>query len=380
MSIEKKIIMQSRRSFITAASLATAAVATSQLPNIAMAQEKIKGTPDLSSLKEFNLPGKIGLGGVAAGNGFHENTDDQIEQTLTGAWDAGMRYFDTSPFYGFGLSERRFGHFLFNKDRKDFVLSTKIGRVFQGDPNFKKDPASLWHGNLNFKYKYDYTASGVRRSVEDSLQRLGLSSIDFVFVHDLSPDTPDMGPRWLEYFEIAAKGAFPELTKMREEGIIKGWGMGVNTPDPILKSLEVADPDIMLVATQYSLVDHENALNKLFSAMQKKNVQAVIGAPINAGFLAGKERFNYGPTIPAEMLDKRNKIQLIAQKYNVPLRTVALQFAAAHPIVYAVIPGSSTAQQAIENAVSMAHRIPSALWKDLKDQKLIASDAPVPKV
>ncbi|CAM4221426.1 D-threo-aldose 1-dehydrogenase [Pedobacter westerhofensis] len=371
--------MESRRSFIANASLATAALAASQVPGMAIAGDNIQEQNTLSAVKGFNLPGKIGAGGVALGNGFHENSDELIQQTLMAEWDAGIRYYDTSPFYGFGLSERRLGHFLFSKDRKDFVLSTKVGRVFEADRNFKKDPASLWHGNLNFKYKFDYTASGVRRSIEDSLQRLGLSSIDMVFVHDLSPDTGELGARWVEYFDIAAKGAFPELIKMREEGIIKGWGLGVNTPEPIMKAMEVSDPDINLVAIQYSLLEHENALNKLFPAMQKKGAQAVIGGPLNAGFLAGKDRYNYGPTIPPEMLAKRDKLQAIVQKYNIPLRTVALQFSAAHPVVYAVIPGASTPEQAIQNAVSMTQRIPDALWKELKDQKLIEKNAPVPK-
>jgi D-threo-aldose 1-dehydrogenase len=371
--------MQSRRLFITNASLATAALATSQLPSLARDNGNINEQTISTNAKGFYLPSKIGTGGVPLGNGHHVNTDDQIQQTLTAEWEAGVRLYDTSPLYGFGLSERRLGHFLFNKERKDFVLSTKVGRVFESDRNYKRDPASLWHGNLNFKYRFDYTASGVRRSIEDSLQRLGLSSIDLVFVHDLSPDTPELGAKWLDYFNIAAKGAFPELTKMREEGIIKGWGMGVNTPEPIMKALEVSDPNIMLVATQYSLVDHENAVRKLFPAMQKKGVQAIIGAPLNAGFLAGKNRFNYGPAISAEMLAKRESIQRIVQKYNVSLRTVALQFSATHPVVYAIIPGASTPEQAIQNVVSMTQRIPDALWKELKDQRLIENNAPVPK-
>jgi len=207
---------------------------------------------------------------------------------------------------------------------------------------------------------------------------LGLSSIDIVYVHDLSPDTGELGDKWIDQFNIAAKGAFPELTKMREEGIIKGWGMGVNTPEPILKAMEVADPDICLVAIQYSLVDHKNALEKLFPAMEQKKVKAVIGGPLNAGFLANRDRFNYGDTITAEMTGKRNKINAIIGKYNIDLRTVALQFAAAHPVVAAVIPGASNAEQASSNAQAMATKIPAALWTDLKQAKLIEEQAPVP--
>jgi len=378
--------MQSRRSFISSATLATAALATSQLPNLAFGQPASVVEPlahpgkQTLAKKDIILPGKIGAGGVALGNGFHENTNQQIQETLAAFWDAGVRYYDTSPFYGFGLSERRLGHFLFEKERKDFVISTKIGRLFEADRNYKKDPKSLWYGDLNFKFKYDYTASGVRRSVEDSLLRLGLSSIDYVFVHDLSADNADFGPKWVDQFAIAQKGAFPELTKMREEGLIKGWGMGVNTPEPILKSMQVADPDLMLVAIQYSLLDHEHALNELFPAMEKKGVKAVIGGPLNSGLLGGKPRYNYSTDIPAEMQSKKDKIAAIAQKHGVSLVTLALQFSAAHPVVSSVIPGASTAAQAKENAAALTRPVPPALWKELVANQLISAKAPLPKV
>jgi len=376
---------ESRRAFLAKAAIATAAVVTTSSSGLIAKPFTFDELQNLSKMsdkqvQEFKLEKNFGLGGVAAGNAWHVNSNQQIEMAMSAAWDAGVRYFDTSPFYGFGLSERRMGHFLFEKNRDEFVLSTKIGRVFDADPAFKSDPKSLWKGRLNFKYRFDYTAAGVRRSIEDSLQRLGLSSIDIVYVHDLSPDTAELGSKWMDQFNIAAKGAFPELTKMREEGIIKGWGMGVNTPEPILKAMEVADPDVCLVAIQYSLVDHKSALDKLFPAMEKKKVKAVIGGPLNAGFLANRDRFNYGDTIPAEMLEKRKKINAIIGKYNVDLRTVALQFAAAHPVVAAVIPGASTAEQASSNALAMATKVPAELWTELKQAKLIEQQAPVPGI
>lgn len=372
--------MATRREFITKTSLAAAAIAAKSLSGLAAnpSNEPLILFSD-SYQPEFGLSKNFGIGGVGPGNGWHENSDEDIRKTLEAAWENGVRYFDTSPFYGFGLSERRMGQFLFNKKREDFVLSTKIGRIFEADRNYKKAPDSLWFGNLNFKYKFDYTAEGTRRSIEDSLQRLGLSSIDTVFVHDLSPDTKELGSKWKEQFDIAAKGAFPELTRMREEGLIKAWGLGVNTPDPILEALKISNPDVMLVATQYSLMEHENALNKLFPEMAKKNVKAVIGAPLNGGFLAGRDRFNYGPTIPPAMLEKRSKMQDVAKQHNVDLRSAALQFSAAHPVVSAVIPGASRSEQASANAKSMSEKIPQAFWDDLKKQKLISEKAPTPK-
>ncbi len=374
--------MTTRRKFIQQAAVVAGAGA---VPFQAMAETL--HTPPSQVKKESNqmnhvvdgfpFPQPFGLGGVGAGNGWHTNTNEQINQTLAAAWEAGVRYYDTSPFYGYGLSERRFGHFLFEKDRSEYILSTKIGRVFEADPAFKPGSAGLWKGKLNFGFRYDYTADGVKRSLEDSLQRLGLSSIDMVFVHDLSPDNGDMGERWTEQFDIAAKGAFPALTKLREEGVIKAWGMGVNRPQPILKALEVADPDVMLVAIQYTLFEHEDALKNLLPAMAAKNVKAVIGGPLNGGFAAGLDRWNYGPGLPQEMVDKRNRIKAIADRHQVSLSTVALQFAARHPVVGAVIPGATRPEQVQENVQSFHTHVPPELWKSLKEEGLIHPDAPV---
>lgn len=376
--------MTTRRTFIQqAAVIATAgsAIVPREVP--AATNRKPDGTPSeqhqaMSILSNtVTFPQNYGLGGVGPGNGWHTNTNEQIDQTLQAAWEAGVRYYDTSPFYGYGLSERRFGHFLFEKDRAEYLLSTKIGRIFEADPTFEPGSAGLWKGPLNFKFRYDYTADGVRRSLEDSLQRLGLSSIDIVFVHDLSPDNGDLGDRWTEQFDVAAKGAFPTLTKMREEGIIKGWGLGVNRPQPILKTLEVADPDVMLVAIQYTLFEHEDALKNLFPAMAAKKVKAIIGGPLNGGFAAGLDRWNYGPGLPKDMVEKRNRIKAVADQYNVSLSTVALQFAVQHPVVAAVIPGASRPEQVKENVQSFHTDVPAALWKTLKDEQLIHPDSPV---
>ncbi len=318
---------------------------------------------------------RFGLGGVAIGNGFRVSPDEEAEQAIAASWEAGVRYFDTSPWYGLGLSERRFGHFLDGQKREDFVISTKIGRLLVPDPDFKH---GMWKGDLGFNYRYDYTAEGTRRSIEDSLHRLGLSSIDIVFIHDLSPDNGDMKDKWTDFFDIAAEGAMPELTRMRDEGIIKGWGFGVNRPQPILKALEVSDPDIFLAATQYSLMKHEDALNHLFPACEKHGASIVVGAPLNAGFLAGLDRYDYSGTIPAGFKEKRAKMNRVAENHGTDLRTAALQFTAAPSVVAATIPGARDATQARENAASMKEKIPAAFWAEMKQEKLIAENAPVP--
>ncbi|MFT3698368.1 MAG: aldo/keto reductase [Kofleriaceae bacterium] len=324
----------------------------------------------------FRLPVNFGFGGVAIGNGFSPMTNAESDTTLAAAWDAGIRFYDTSPFYGFGLSERRFGHFLSEKPRGDFFLSTKVGRVFEaGAPK----PHPLWKDPSPFVYRYDYTADGVKRAVEDSLQRLGLSRIDVVFVHDLAEDNNDDLPGgWNHQLEIAMTGAFPALTKLRDEGVIKAWGLGVNRVEPILAAMERFDPDISLLATQYSLANHEAPLAKLFPLLEKRGSSIVVGAPFDAGFLSGKNRWQYGDSMPADKVAKRDAMQKIAADYGVDLRTAALQFAVAPKVVTAVLPGGRGIDQVRANAASMTVKIPSGFWQALRDQKLIDDRAPTP--
>ena len=359
--------MKTRRAFLSSAAIGAAAGPL--LTSSAAAQD----APRRASGSHFNPPTRFGLGGVAIGNAFKPTTDSQALDALDAAWDAGVRYFDTAPFYGFGLSERRFGLALGRYPREEFIHSTNVGRRLRPAPDARPDH---WKDVPPLSPVVDYSASATRRSVEDSLQRLGLSRIDVVFIHDLSPD--NFGGKWTEHFEIARKGAMPELTKMREEGMIKGWGLGVNRIEPILKTLEVADADIFLSATRYSLAEHEEALETLFPKCEEAGVSIVAGAPLNAGFLAGRDRFNYSSDIPPEMAEKRRKMNAIASEHGVDLRTAALQFAGAPSVVSVVIPGARTAAQARENAASMKAEIPGDFWEEMKSTGLIAKSAPVP--
>ncbi len=373
--------MTTRRQFIsTGVKIATVSGLAPLLPAYDATADYFQNSKSTKSKHNMNnnkyrLSQDFGLGGVAIGNAFRPTTDEQAQEALEASWEAGVRYFDTSPFYGFGLSEQRFGYFLHNKKREDYVLSSKVGRLFKPSENV---PETMWKDPSPFSFEYDYSASGVRRSIEDSLNRMGIQSLDIVFIHDLSPDNDDMGENWTEYFEIARKGAMPELTRMREEGIIKGWGMGVNRIDPILRTLEVADADIFLSATRYSLIEHEDALNRLFPACEEKGVSVVSGAPLNSGFLAGIDRYNYSEDIPQEFMEKRERLNQIAQNHGTDLRTAALQFCAAPDVVSTVIPGTRYASQAKENVESMKVKIPMGFWEELKQEKLIAENAPVP--
>jgi D-threo-aldose 1-dehydrogenase len=328
----------------------------------------------------YKPPFKFGMGGVPLGNEFEVVTDNDAYATLEAAWNAGVRYYDVAPWYGLGLAERRFGNFLHNQKRSEYVISTKVGKLLKASKTAKNKEYFPFSPSPN-DVIFDYTGPGVRRSLEDSLQRLGIDTVDIVFVHDVSPDNKFLPTDWQEQFEIARKGAFPELTRMREEGVIKGWGIGVNTPEPIMRLLEIADPDVCLLASQYSLIDHQNAFNHVFPAARAKNVSFVIGSALNAGFISGSPRYNYGPEshkIPATFIEKRKKLLEVATNHGVDLRTAALQFSAAPDVASALVVGCKNEQQILADYSSMQTKIPAEFWADLKAQKLIEPDVPVP--
>src|SRR5579871_3949645 len=323
---------------------------------------------------------RLGLGGVSLGNEFNKHTDKEAEATLAAAWDVGIRYYDVAPWYGFGLAERRFGRLLHGKKRSEYLLSSKVGKLFKASKNNRHAEIYPLSDSPN-DIIYDYTADGVRRSIEDSLQRLGVDCLDIAFVHDISPDFAYFPNGWQEQYEAARKGAFPALSKMRDEGIIRAWGIGVNTPLPILKVMEDADPDVCLCARQYSLVDHASAVNELFPAVRKKNVSLVIGSSLNAGFISGSPRYNYGKEnfkIPPIVIEKREKLRAIAARHGVDLRTAALQFSSAPDVAVALVVGARNAQQIQEDYNSLQAKIPDEFWAELRQQGLIEKGAPLP--
>ena len=324
---------------------------------------------------------RFGIGGVSLGNEFNKHTDREAQETLQSAWDVGVRYFDVAPWYGYGLAERRFGHFLHNQPRQEFLLSSKVGKLFKASKNNRHAEVFPLSDSPN-DIVFDYTADGVRRSIEDSLQRLGMDALDIAFVHDISPDFAYFPNGWEEQYEISRKGAFPALSKMRDEGIIRAWGIGVNTPEPILKVINDADPDVCLCARQYSLIDHAKTVNELFPAVREKNVSLVIGSSLNAGFLSGGPRYNYGKEnfkIPADVIKKRDALRSVAARHGVDLRSAALQFAAAASESVALVVGARSAQQISEDWNSIQAKIPEHFWVDLLHEKLIDPNAQQPK-
>ena len=379
--------MTSRRKFLSLTikgSALTAATALIGRNVFAKGNTNMNTTTDTvqdgtNSQNHYKPEFKFGIGGVPLGNEFSVVTDEDANAILEAAWSAGVRYYDVAPWYGLGLAERRVGYFLHNKRRSEYVLSSKVGKLLKASKTAKRDlfPFSPSPNDVVF----DYTGPGVRRSIEDSLQRLGIDSLDIAFVHDLSPDNKLLPTPWEEQFKIAMTGAFAELTRMRGEGIIKGWGVGVNKPEPILRLLEVADPDVCLLASQYSLIDHKNALNNVFPAARQNNVSFVIGSSLNAGFISGSPRYNYGADsykIPATNIEKRKKLREVADNYGVDLRTAALQFSAAPDVAAALVVGVSRERQILEDYTSMQTKIPAEFWAELKAQNLIEQNAPTP--
>jgi D-threo-aldose 1-dehydrogenase len=324
-------------------------------------------------MSRYVPPGPLGMGGAPLGNLFDRIPEEVALATVEAAWNAGIRHYDTAPHYGVGLSEHRIGAVLRGKPRAEFALSTKIGRILEAaDDVPERDEGFV--GALPFRRRIDYSAAGTHRSIEDSLQRLGLSRIDIVYIHDVSEDWH--GPAWKYRFAEAMAGAAKALTEMRRLGMIRAWGLGVNLVEPCLAALDAADPDIFLVAGRYTLLDH-TALGQLFPTCARRGVRVVLGGPYNSGLLAGGTTFNY-ETAPADLAARARVLGAVCVKHGVDLKAAALQFCAAHPVVAAVIPGARKPEEVRENAAMMAAPTPGALWHELKQQGLIPADAPTP--
>lgn len=318
---------------------------------------------------------QLGLGGVAIGTAFEALTDGQSYEVLQRAWDLGIRYYDTSPWYGLTKSERRFGNFLHGQNRDEFVLSTKVGRLFV-EVDKDEVPPTMWQDPLPFDFEHNYTADAIKKSIEESLERTGLSHIDIVYVHDLSED--QVGDRYDYFLKQARAGAFKVLSELRDQGVIKAWGMGVNKIEPILDCLDSADPDICLSATQYSILDHEDAVDRLLPAVKKAGVKLVSGGGYNSGFINGRPRFNYKDVIPKGMTEKRDKIAEIAKRYGTTITHAALQFVLAADEFVSIIPGASQPEQVEDNVKALKENIPADFWKELQSQGLVYEKAQVP--
>lgn len=333
-------------------------------------------------VRDALLNGPLGFGAAPLGNMFRNIPDSEAAATVDAAWNLGTRYFDTAPFYGAGLSEIRLGKELSKRKRSEYVLSTKVGRLIL-DELEDASARDLGEKGDIFKYGrankvvYDYTAAGTRKSIQDSLKRMNVDHIDFVWVHDIAQDFH--GDGWLGMFEIARQGAFVALSQLRDEGVIKGWGLGVNKVQPVelLLDLSAVRPDATLLAGRYTLLDHELALQRLMPAAAAKGVDIVIGGPYSSGVLAGGSHFEYGP-VPKEIASKVEKIKALCTRHDVPIKAAALQFSLAHPASAAVIPGASKPERIKEDHQALKAKIPGEFWRELRAQRLVAPNAPLP--
>ncbi|MEX1081686.1 MAG: aldo/keto reductase [Halofilum sp. (in: g-proteobacteria)] len=319
------------------------------------------------------IPGPLGFGGAPLGDMFARTDNPTAYRTLEAAWDSGVRYFDTAPHYGAGLSEQRFGSFLATKPRDEYVLSTKVGRVLEPAPAGPEAMPPFVHG-LWFRRRLDYSGDGAKRALEDSLQRLGVGRIDYVFIHDLAEDA--LGPEWTEHFATAMKGAAQALSQLREEGVIRGWGLGVNHVEPCLRALRESDPDVFLLATQYHLLDQTGA-EELFPACVERGVRVVVGSPFASGLLAGGRHYAYAEA-DSTLVARRDRMAEISERHGVDLRTAAMQFSAAHPAVAAIIPGAKHPDRVLQNRALMGQAVPADLWAELKHEGLLPQDAQTP--
>lgn len=324
-------------------------------------------------LKEI-LPSKLGFGAAPLGNMFRAIPEDEARATVAAAWEDGIRYYDNAPFYGAGLAEIRMGEALAGKPRDAYVISTKVGRIVLDEAGGKT--GVFEHGRPN-KVVNDYSADATLRSIEDSLKRLRTDRIEIAWVHDIAQDI--YGDEWLAVFESARKGAFVALDRLRDEGVIGAWGIGVNRVEPIelLLALDGPRPDGFLLAGRYTLLDHDRALQRVMPTVAERGLGIVVGGPYSSGALVGGPNFEYAPASPA-ILAKVAAIKAIADRHGTSMKAAGLQFALAHPAVAAVIPGASRPERIAEDRAALAESIPPAFWQDLRAARLIDPAAPTP--
>lgn len=337
------------------------------MPEVSLPQRPV-GTTGLS-LSVFGF-GAGPLGGI-----YKAMSDADATATIEAAHSAGVTYFDVAPFYGLGLAERRLGTAL-RQRRAGTAISTKVGRLLK--PVRDRKPDSMYVDPLDFEVIYDYSYDGVMRSIEDSYQRLGLPSIDIVYIHDVNR-------RWHgdmvdQRFSEVMEGGYRALEKLRSEGVIKAIGVGVNDNGILVRFAEAGDFDCFMLAGRYTLLE-QSPLDELFPVCAERGISIVSAAPFNSGILAtgAKAGAKYFYTdAPAEIVERTQKIETVCERHGVPLPAAALQFALGHPVVASVAAGCSSAAEAKANVAMMTQPIPADFWGELKAERLIRADAPVP--
>jgi D-threo-aldose 1-dehydrogenase len=328
-----------------------------------------------------NVGDGLGLGCASLGNLYRPITDADARAVVDSSWVAGIRYFDTAPHYGFGLSERRLGDALRARPSREFQLSTKVGRLLE--PDDQADVSTLRLGfasPMPFRGRYDYSYDGVMRSYAASLQRLGLARIDILLVHDIGRLTH--GDDNDRHFRDLAEGGYRALDELRAAGDIAEIGLGVNEWEVCEAAMTIGRFDCFLLAGRYTLLEQE-PLDHFFPACAAHGASIILGGAYNSGILAtgtrrgGDIHYNYEPA-PPEIVARTRRIEEIADAHGVTLAAAALQFPLAHPVVRSVIPGVGSAKRVVDTVALFEEPIPADFWSDLKTAGLIATAAPVP--
>ena len=321
----------------------------------------------------------MGLGTAPLGELYATVPEEVARATLEAAWDGGLRYFDTAPWYGRGLAEHRTGAFLRDRPRAEFAVSTKVGRTLHrpADPaRFDRVP---WVGGLPFEVRFDYSRDGILRSYEQALQRLSLGAVDALLVHDLDRAYHD-AEAYDAHRRALAEGGVAALEELKAAGEIRAWGMGINTDEALEAAVADLAPDFLLVAMPYTLAE-QGSLDRGMAACAARGIGVVIGAPFASGILAtGAKpgaRYAYAEASP-EMLARVGAMEEVARAHGVALPAAALQFPLAHPAVVSVVPGAARPEEVRANAAALEAPIPAAFWAELKHRGLIAEAAPVP--
>ncbi|MER5447465.1 aldo/keto reductase [Streptomyces sp. NPDC002764] len=311
----------------------------------------------------------LAFGGAVIGNLYTEVTEEQAHEAVSAAWAEGIRYFDTAPHYGLGLSERRLGAALRERPRADYTISTKVGRRLEPSDEGGDDLANGFAVPATHRRVWDFSADGVRRTLEASLDRLGLDRVDAVYLHD-----PD------DHAEQAFREGYPALEELRSQGVVGAIGAGMNQAEMLTRFVRDTDVDVVLCAGRYTLLD-QRALTELLPAAEERGTSVVIGGAFNSGLLADpspEATYNYA-TAPRELLDRALRLKAIAERHGTTLRAAALAFCAAHPAVAGVLVGARSADEVRDSARQFAAQVPSGLWRELRAERLLPAEAPVPE-
>jgi D-threo-aldose 1-dehydrogenase len=313
---------------------------------------------------------ELGFGGVPLGNMNRVLTDAEAHETVEAAWDAGLRYYDTAPYYGHGLSESRIGAVLSQKPRNEFVISTKVGRLLEPCAPGEED-SGIYLNTPHLRVRFDYSYDGVMRSYEDSLVRLGLDCVDILYVHDIGNLTH--GEAAAAHYRDLMDGGWRALDELRSAGAVMAIGLGVNENAICLDVLADADPNIFLLAGRYTLLD-QSAAERLLPECVKRGVGIVLGGPYNSGILATgpipNAQYDYEAAKPV-ILERTAKLQAICAAHGVSLAEAALHFPLRHEAILSVIPGSQTAEQVALNIATYEKVVPEALWGELTAEEMV---------